>query len=209
MIKHILFDLDSTLYSKRWQLEETFHVRLKEYASSWLGMSPEEYEPIRNEALKHYGTTLEWLCTQKGFTAVEEFFAHVHPENEADNLPPDPDLRQFIENLPCPCSILTNSPGFHAERIVKKLGLDGLFIRIFDIESNNFLGKPHPTAFYRALEFLALKPEDVLFVDDMPRYVNGFIVIGGRGLLLDENDTHKNYPYEKIMNLRELTRFLY
>ena len=208
MIRHILFDLDNTLYSAGYGLDDNCFNRIKEFAASFLGMDLEECEPMRREAIKSYGTTLEWLCTEKGFTAVDDYFAYVHPEDEADCLTPNPELRRFLLDLPCPCSVLTNSPCFHAERIIKKLGLEGIFRHIFHIESNGLKGKPHSSAFMAALETLGLKVEEVLFIDDTPRYVNGYILLGGKGILLDENDVHKNYPYVKISDLKELTRFL-
>ena len=212
MIRHILFDLDSTLYSARYGLEDYFFSRLKEYTASWLGrslgISPEECELLREEGYKRHGTTLAWLCAEMGFTTVDEYLAYVHPENEADCLPPDPDLRCFLENLPCPCSILTNSPLFHAERIVKKLGLEGVFRRIFDIKYNEGKGKPHPSSYHRALDALGLTAKEALFIDDLPLYVEGYLNIGGKGILLDEMDVHSDYPHERIVNLKELTRFL-
>ena len=208
MIKHILFDLDNTLYSINKGLEDFFINRLREYTSAWLGLPWEEWAPLWKEALKKYGTTLEWLSTEKGFTDTDDYFAVMHPECEADSLKADPELRQFLEGLPCPCSILTNSPDFHAERIIKKLEIEGTFQHLFDIKSNGLKGKPHASAYQAALDVIGLGPNEVLFVDDIPRYVNGYIVIGGKGLLLDENDSHQNYPHEKIKNLREITRFL-
>ena len=213
MFRHIFFDLDSTLYSVRYGLEDYFFSRLKEYTNSWLGrvlgFSGEECERLRIEGYKRHGTTLAWLCSEMGFTAVDEYLEYVHPENEADSLPPDPDLRVFLETLPCPCSILTNSPLFHAERIIKKLGLEGVFTRIFDIKYNNGKGKPHASAYQRALENFGLKPGEVLFIDDLPHYVEGYLAIGGRGILLDEMDVHRDYSNERIRDLREITGFLH
>lgn len=208
MIRHILLDLDDTLYSVRWGLDAEFRKRLRDFTSSWLGLPWEKCEPMWKEAMKHYGTTMEWLRAEKGLTDTDNYLACMHPENEADSLPPDPELRRFLESLPCPCSILTNSPLFHAERIIKKLELEGLFQKIFSIEDNGFKGKPHASAFHRSLNSLGLKPEGVLFVDDIPRYVKGYIDIGGMGILLDELGTHKNYPNETIMSLKEISRFL-
>ena len=208
MIKHILFDLDNTLYSVKHGLEDDFRQRLREYTSAWLGLPWEECEPLWREAIKSYGTTLEWLCAEKGFTDTDDYFAAMHPENEADSLKADPELRQFLESLPCPCSILTNSPDFHANRVIKKLEIEGIFQHQFDIKSNGLKGKPHASAYQAALDVFDLSPSEVLFVDDIPRYVNGYIVMGGKGLLLDENDDHKNYPHQKIRDLRDITRFL-
>jgi len=208
MIKHILFDLDCTLYSVHHGLEDNVRRRIQEFTMSWLGLPPEECMRQREEGLKRYGTTLEWLIREKEFTAVTDYLEFTHPSDEADFLPPDPELRSFLESLPCPCSILTNSPGFHADRIIKKLGLEGIFIRVFDIESNGFKGKPHASAFYRALDALAVKPEEVIFIDDMKRYAEGFLALGGKGILFDERDIHTDYPHLRIKNIRELTQYL-
>jgi len=208
MIRHILFDLDCTLYSVHYGFEDNVGRLIQDFSSSWLNLSPEECKRQRSEGLKQYGTTLEWLTREKGFTDVTGYLEFVHPENEADTLLPDPQLRSFLENLPCPCSILTNSPGFHADRIVKKLGLEGIFVRIFDIETNGLRGKPHASAFRLALDTLGLKPEEALFVDDMKRYVEGYLALGGKGILFDERDIHTDYPHPRIKSLKELTQFL-
>ena len=209
MIRHILFDLDNTLYSTKWGLDDFFIKKLREYTSAWLGLPWEECEPLWREAMKLYGTTLEWLVTEKGFTSADEYFAFIHPENEADPLPPDPGLRRFLEGLPCSCSVLTNAPFLHADRIIRKLGLEGVFKQVMTIEeAPGFRGKPHASFFLQALDALGLKPDEAIFVDDIPRYVNGHIALGGKGILIDENDIHQNYPNEKIKSLRELTRFL-
>ena len=203
-----IFDLDNTLYSVNSGVEDIILRRLREYTSSWLGISWEECEPLWRTGLKTYGTTLEWLIEEKGFTAKDEYYAHIHPENEADSLKPDPELRRFIESLPCSSSILTNSPLFHAERIIKKLELEGVFQNVFTLEDNDLKGKPHASFFYRALNCLGLKPDEALFIDDIPRYVEGYIAIGGKGLLLDERNKYTWYTNERIKDLKELLIFL-
>ena len=208
MIRHILFDLDCTLYSVKYGFEEQVGRRIREFTASFLGLPIEVSEPLRKEGLKKYGTTLGWLTIEKGFTAINDFQTYAHPENEADNLPPDPQLRRFLEELPCPCSVLTNSPGFHADRFIKKLGLEGVFYRVFTLDDNELRGKPYASAFNRALDSIALKPEEVLFIDDHPSYVEGYLALGGRGILIDELGVHTDYPHERIKDLRELTRFL-
>ncbi|MDR0497730.1 MAG: HAD-IA family hydrolase [Treponema sp.] len=208
MIKHILFDLDNTLYSVNTGLDAFFMRRLREYTSSWLKLPWEECQSLWKDGMTRYGTTLEWLISEKGFSDVDDYNAYIHPDYEADSISPDPELRRFLESLPCPCSILTNSPFFHAERIIKKLKLEGIFRHVFAIEAGGLKGKPHAAAFNRALDALGLTPKEALFIDDIPRYVNGFLVLGGRGLLIDENNIHKNYPHDKIRYLKELTRFL-
>ena len=208
MIRHILFDLDLTLYSVSTGLDEFFTRRLTEYTASWLGVSPEESKLLREDGYIRHGTTLEWLINEKGFTDIDEYYAYVHPENEADAITADPELRRFLESLPCPCSILTNSPRFHADRIIKKLELEAVFSHVFDITGNGLKGKPHASSYRRALDTIGLEPMEVLFIDDTPRYVEGYIALGGRGILFDETDKHKDYPHDRIIELAELARFL-
>lgn len=208
MIRHILFDLDCTLYSARYGLEEKVVSRMWQYLAQYLGISVEEAAVERKKRNDKYGTTIEWIMAEEGFTDIDDYMAKIHPEDEADSLPPDPELRRFLEELPCPCSILTNSPRSHAERIIRKLGLEGIFRNIFDIESGGYRGKPHISVYRRALDTLGLLPGEVIFIDDVRRYVDGFIAIGGRGILFDEENAHPDYPHARIKNLRELVQFL-
>ena len=208
MIRHILLDVDNTLYSARYGLEEAVTARVREFTLSWLGLPTEEGERIWKERLKRHGTTIEWLMYDRGFTDFDKYQAYIHPENEADSLVPDPELRSFLLSLPCPCSLLTNAPRFHADRVLGKLELEGIFHKIFDLIDNGLEGKPKASVFRRVLDVLGLPASEVLFIDDVPRYVEGYLALGGRGLLIDEMGIHKDYPHERIQNLRELTRFL-
>jgi len=208
MTKHILFDLDNTLYSIRHGLEDNVHNLIEEYIIPRLDLPPDECIRQWKDRGKKYGTTIEWLIFEKKFTAIDEYHHYVHPENEADALQPDPDLRSFLMNLPCPCSVLTNSPRFHADRIISKLGIENIFQNIFDIHYIEFKSKPSAFGYLKVLNALGLKPEEVLFVDDIARYVQGYIDIGGRGILLDELDRDIDFPHTRIKSIYELKRYL-
>ncbi|MCL2008168.1 MAG: HAD-IA family hydrolase [Treponema sp.] len=208
MVRHILFDLDGTLYPMHSGMQEFFRERLLGFTCDFLKLTKEECTPLLNGVRKRYGTTLEWLMKEKDFTDINAFMAYVHPENEVDFVPKNPDLRSLIEGLNLPCSILTNSPLFHAQRVIDFLDLKGIFQNIFSIDNFEQLGKPHPSSYRRVLDNLNLGPNDVLFIDDFPEYVEGYTAIGGRGILLDENDVYEDYPHCRIKSLRELTGFL-
>jgi putative hydrolase of the HAD superfamily len=208
MITNILFDLDNTLYSARYGLEDKVSRRVADFLSARLGLPWEQALALRRERIKNYGTTMEWLRSEMGFTDINSYYAAIHPEGEEDALPPDPALGSFLQNLNLPLAVLTNSPREHADRILKKLGITDLFTYIFDIRWNGLKGKPQPDVFKRALEAMGSGPEETLFIDDFPSYVEGYLAIGGKGLLLDEFGEHRDYPHERIQNLRELTAFL-
>jgi len=208
MINNILFDLDHTLYSAKYGLEVNVRQRIKEYNAAYLGLSIEEAWKQRLEKIHLYGTNLEWLLAEKGFTDVEDYLAKVHPQGEADNLLPDPGLRKFLEGISIPKAILTNSPREHVDLIIGKLRFEGLFTHIFDIRQCNFIGKPHPVFFQNALDKLNVKAENVLFIDDTARYVEAFIRLGGNGVLFDENNQHPDFSYPRIQRLEDFTAYL-
>ena len=107
--------------------------RMKEFAAAFLGVTPQEAWQQRMAAVQQYGTCLEWLMGEKGFTDVETYLAAVHPPDEADSLLPDSELRAFLSGLSLPKAILTNSPREHADLVLGKLGLCDIFTHVFDI----------------------------------------------------------------------------
>jgi len=209
MLKYILFDLDHTLYSSKYGLEGNVRRRIQEYTAAYLNLSIEEAWKLRTEKIHIYGTNLEWLLAEKGFTDTEGYLRAVHPPGEADNLLPEPGLREFLENITVPMAILTNSPREHADLILGKIGLENLFTHIFDIRLCNFTGKPSPVFFNHALNTLNVNAEDVLFIDDTPRYIEGFIKLGGRGVLFDENNQLPGFPHPRIQHLKDLLMYLF
>jgi putative hydrolase of the HAD superfamily len=208
VLKYLLFDLDNTLYSCRYGLERNVSHRIKEFTAAFLGTSTEEAWRQRHEVINQYGTCLEWLMTEKGFNNFEAYFAAVHPPGEADSLVPDPELRAFLANIPIPKAILTNSPREHADVVLKKLELDGLFTHIFEIRQCGYIGKPRKEYFEYALRTLGVGIDDVLFIDDYPNYVQGFVALGGKALLYDEEDLHKDSPLPRIRDLKDLVRYI-
>lgn len=208
MISYLLFDLDNTLYSSSFGLEKAVGQRIRRFTAQFLGVSEEEAVQRRQERIALYGTTLEWLMAEAGLRDVDAYYRAIHPEGEEANLHPDPAVRTFLEQLPLPKAILTNSPMEHAQRIIKKLEMEDLFTHIFDIRWNGLQGKPQANVFYRVLHTLGKSPQEVLFIDDYPSYVKGYLDIGGRGVLLDEENLHKDYPYDRITSIFELQHFL-
>ena len=208
MIKFILFDLDNTLYSCKYGFDEKTSALVTEYISKYFGLSLEEAAEQRAKCFALYGTTLEWIMTEKGFTDIDDYYSFIHPEDEADALQPDPKLGELIEKLPCKSAILTNAPIEHAQRILKKLEIGDKFCAIFDIKWLGLKGKPREDAFRKVLNSLKAAPEEVLFIDDLPSYVKGYLAIGGKGILLDEEDRYPDYVGAKIRSLYEIPHSL-
>jgi len=209
VIKYLLFDLDNTLYSADYGLEDNVAFRIRKYASALLGITPEEVREIRKANLRQYGTCLEWLMAEKGFTDIENYLAAVHPKDEADSLPRDDKLRALLAGIPIPKAILTNSPREHADLILDKLGVADLFTHIFEIRQCGFKGKPQKEVFDHAINSLGIRFSEVLFIDDNPHNVEVFIGYGGNGLLFDENNIHAALSLPRIRELNEITKFFF
>ncbi|HOJ99224.1 MAG TPA: HAD-IA family hydrolase [Termitinemataceae bacterium] len=207
MISYILFDLDNTLYSSRYGLEQATAERIRQFTVQFLGLPEEEALARRQARLPYYGTTLEWLMAEEGLTDVEAYHRFIHPEGEEAPLAPDPRLKEFLKSIPLPLAVLTNSPMEHAERVIKRLELEGIFTHIFDIRWNNHKGKPHEGAFRRVVRALGKEISEVLFVDDYPTYVEGYIRLGGPAVLVDEEDLHPEVPYPRIRSIYELAPY--
>lgn len=208
MIDALMFDLDNTLYSESVGLELKVLERINAYVARYLGLPLREAVPIRREGSKRYGTTLEWLVAEKGLSDVEAYFDWIHPVDETNVLGPDPWLESFLDSLPYPKIILTNSPMEHAIRILDTLGVGRCFERVYDIRHNNLVGKPHPESYRKALAESGFRLETTLFVDDLPKYIKGYVEIGGRAVLKDEGDRFGDLGYERIRSLAELKPLL-
>ncbi len=208
MTKALMFDLDNTLYSEKTGMESGVLQRINEYVSRYLGWPPAETNSRRREGARRYGTTLEWLVYEKGLQDTEDYFTHIHPEDEVLCLSPDPRLGSLLDSLEYPKIILTNAPMDHARRVLRALGVEDRFSAIYDIKYNNLVGKPHPKSYLRALEESGLSVETTVFVDDLPKSIQGYLALGGRAILKDEGDRFGQLGFERIHSLEELPALL-
>ena len=103
---HLLFDMDNTLYPSSSDMDKGITRRMLECVADFFKCDIQKAAELRAERIVHYSTTLEWLRAE-GMADVEGFLLHVHPDNEADELMPQPGLREFLRSLDAPMSILT------------------------------------------------------------------------------------------------------
>ena len=180
---HLLFDMDNTLYPASSAMDKGITRRMLECVADFFHCTMDEAIALRSERIVHYSTTLEWLRSE-GLTDVEGFLAHVHPSNEAEELPPQPGLRDFLISLNMPMSILTNAPHEHADTVLEKLGIADLFEAVTDIRDAGFNGKPYPDSYMAALKKVGATIENTLFLDDMQKYTDGWVALGGTAVLI-------------------------
>jgi putative hydrolase of the HAD superfamily len=208
MVRALLFDLDNTLYSEASGLETGVARRMNQFIADMFDLTVPEAIKFRREHAKPYGTTLEWLMHEKGFAEPERYFQYIHPEGEEDCLEPDPVLRLMLNGIGLPKAVLTNAPSEHAERVLKKLDIADCFTGVYDIRFNNLVGKPNPDAYLRVLKHSGFSLEETLFVDDLPKYVKGYIDLGGQAVLKDEMDRFAGLPCRRIRTVYEIASVL-
>ena len=184
---HLLFDMDNTLYPASSAMDKGITRRMLECVADFFHCDMDKAIALRSEQIVHYSTTLEWLRSA-GLTDVEGFLAHVHPSNEADELPPQPGLREFLISLNMPMSILTNAPHEHADTVLGKLGIADLFEVVTDIRDAGFNGKPYPDSYMAALRKVGATIENTLFLDDMQKYTDGWVALGGTAVLIGDKN---------------------
>ena len=179
--------MDNTLYPASSDMDKGITRRMLECVADFFHCNMEEATALRAERIVHYSTTLEWLRAE-GLTDVEGFLAHVHPDNEADELQPQPALRDFLISLNMPMSILSNAPHEHADRVLEKLGVADLFEAVTDIRDAGFDGKPYPGSYLAALKKVGADIENTLFLDDMQKYTDGWVALGGTAVLIGDKN---------------------
>ncbi|MBQ7881144.1 MAG: hypothetical protein IJ312_00320 [Treponema sp.] len=213
MIKHLIFDLDKTVYSETSKMSEGISRRIIGYCAKFFNIEFGECVLAREKALQTYETTLSWLKAC-GLEDVDDYFSYVHPENEVEELIPDPNLRPLLESIKLPKVILTNSPEEHAEHVLHRLGIRDLFAaEISDIRKNDLKGKPYDFAYKNALDIIGGTVSDTLFLDDWGAYVLGYAELGGISVQVGSDPLpsgYKNYSGRifKIKTIYELPNLL-
>ena len=185
-IEHLIFDLDNTLYPASSKMNDGITSRMIEVTAKQVGLSVEEAANLRAERMPIYGTSLGWLMAEHGLTDIQGFFDLVHPESEINELDQDSNLRPFLESLPYPMTVLTNSPTIHANRVLDFFGIRDLFIFISDIQTNGLKGKPYQNAYLSATFEKGYNLSNSLFFDDHEKYTKGFSAIGGKAILVTD-----------------------
>ncbi len=176
MIRFLLFDLDETLYPRRTGMFREVGERIHRYMER-MGLPPEEVPRLRREYYTRYGTTLRGLQLHHNVNA-DEYLDFVHDLDVSRYLRPDPALDAALSRLPQEKVIFTNASAEYARRVLRALGVERHFSRIFGIRALRYHCKPDPLAFRIVLDALSATPTECLLIDDNPRNIRAAQAIG-------------------------------
>jgi putative hydrolase of the HAD superfamily len=163
----LFFDLDATLYPASNGLWDQIRYRIYQFMEEEIGIPEEEIPATRDHYWKTYGTTLEGLRIHHQVKA-EDYLQYVHDLPLKDYLEPDPKLYQLLHSLPQDLWVFTNADTKHAERVLSEMGIFDLFMGIVDLFALDFVVKPNPLAYHRALQIAGeVDPTRCVLFDDM------------------------------------------
>jgi len=207
-IKHILIDVDHTLYPRSSGIEIDMIKLINKFVAGYLGITEEEAAEMRATRPPIYDSTLDWLQRTYNFTDTTAFFSYIHPTDLWHYFPKNPELVEMMRSIKIPCSIFTNSWHIHAENVTNYLEITPFFKKIYDLPFFKFKCKPNLEAFTTVLDDLQLPAEEILLVDDAPKNILAFEKIGGSGILVDEDlKPRKNFRASIIREITQLQKF--
>lgn len=168
MLRYLLFDLDETLYTPDTGLWEAIGQRINLYMTERLGLSQADAEAARLRYRTQYGIALPGLMADYAVDP-DDYLNFVHDLPIAQYLQPDAMLNAMLARLPLPKAILTNSDAAHSGRVLAQLGIARHFRHIIDVRALEFVHhKPKPEAYQRAAQLLSVRPDECVFIDDLP-----------------------------------------
>jgi len=171
-IRSIVFDLDGTLYVAPGLAREIERAA-EELVSTSRGVTVAEGRGLIRAARRRLTEILEEeptltrTCLELGIEVDElhrVFQAKVHPER---HLAADPVLGALLDSLRARCElyIYTNNNRNLTDRIMRLIGIEGLFAEIFTVE-DFWRAKPDRLALAKLLAAIGAEPVECLFVGD-------------------------------------------
>ncbi len=165
-INYILFDLDETLYPKETGLMGVVNQRINDYMRLRLGIPASQVLELRERYYRRYGTTSRGLYRHHHLD-VHDYLVYVHELPVEEYLLPDPFLDEVLGSIEAEKAVFTNSPRDYVQRVLRALGVERHFDRIFDIYFLEQINKPDKRAYLKVIKALETDGQDCLIVDDL------------------------------------------
>lgn len=161
----LLLDVDNTLYPASCGVVERVDALINRYLVERLGMPAAEVDATRRRLWSDYGTTLHGLMHAHGIDP-EDYLRFVHAVDLADVLQGDPALAAMLSRIPLLKVAVTNGSAAHARAVLDRLGVRGLFFRVYGLERLAFVPKPYVQAYQTVLADLHARGDDCVLVED-------------------------------------------
>lgn len=161
-----VFDLDNTLYPADTAVMSQVEQRMTLYVMRLLDLDRENARRVQKTYWREYGTTLNGLMSNHDVD-MGDFLDFVHDVDHSV-ITPNPELAGHVAALEGKRVVFTNGSRKHAEKVIDRLGLNGLFDDLYDIEAAQFLPKPHRASFERFTRHFDITPHSAVMFEDSP-----------------------------------------
>ncbi len=195
-LRHVetwLFDLDNTLYPRESGLGALMEPVITDFVMEATGLARDEAYALQKRYLAEEGLTLRGLMIHHGVDP-DAYHARFH-DISLECLARDEELKAALGRLPGRRLIFTNADAVHAERVVERLGLGGLFDDVFHIGSAAFAPKPSRGAFDRIIEAHAIAPRAAAFFEDAERNLAPAAALGMTTVLVGAHAAASIAPF--------------
>ncbi len=186
-----VFDLDNTLYPSACDLFAQIDVRMTQFVAQELNVDLVEARVLQKRYYAEDGTTLNGLMRRHG-VAPDAYLDFVH-DIDLSPIESCSTLRAEVEALPGRRLVFTNGSVAHAERVLEKRGLTGLFEGVFDIAAARYAPKPFPDAYARFIDAHDIQPTSAAFFEDIARNLTEPHALGFTTVLVR---TDKDWSHE-------------
>lgn len=191
-----VFDLDNTLYPASCRLFSQIDARMTDYIRMRVGVNHGEARRLQKHYYVKYGTTLSGLMIEHA-AAPDDFLAYVH-DIDCSVVPENAALRVAIAALPGRRRIFTNGSIAHAEKVLSRIGLTGLFDGVFDIRDAGWTPKPHRATYEKFIAAHGVDPATAAMFEDLPQNLEAAHALGMTTVLVcQEADWFTDEPADK------------
>ena len=203
----LFIDLDDTLYPHDNGVWHAISRRIQDFLVQRLGINPDEAERVRARYLSQFGTTLNGLRAHYDIDPFD-YLSFVHDVPLETMLKPDNLLREMLNGIAMRKIIFTNASLQHAQRVLSILGITDQVELVIDIVSLDFINKPDPAAYHKALELRGdPDPQDCIMVDDRPTNLHPAGALGFTTILVGNSPDGQGIDY-KLPSIHELPQAL-
>ncbi len=211
MIDYFLFDLDNTLYLPQKGPLTEVDRRMTHYMVECFDLTEESAKKTRRHYCLEYGTTMAGLMKDYQIDPLH-FLQYVHDIPD-DTLPArDPLLREHLLAIEQPKYILTNSYTPYAETVLQALGVDDLFIAVFDVVTMELRNKYHEESYQKIMHLIqnSAHPHQFIMFDDLWPYLSAAKNLGLTTVLVSPDFSGEpDFHLQSIHHLSGLYAHLY
>ena len=193
-MQDLLIDLDNTVYPEDSNIFAQIDLKMKSFIAKNLNVSLDEAFKIQKKYFVNNGTTLRGLMLYHNIQP-EEFLNYVH-EIDLTSIKKNEELSDELKKYNGKKIIFTNGSDKHAEKVLKKIGLDKTIDHIFDIIKADYIPKPDISTYQKVIKEYSLDPDKTIMIDDLPNNLKTAKELGIKTVLIKKdffNSKTNNY----------------